>query len=200
MMTEQPSDQSFDGMTSLASEPGVVAWEPDVPQWVAVVSIVIGVLGMLCWGGQGVLAISMQGIEGVDMPESSRGHLLFERFGFISASLLGVWLIVAGAGAAGGSSWGRTAIRSWAWIRILLAVISLIGVFYWFDEVLSGSLQAVQSQMDQAIAENATPAETPTITESAMRAILTIWVVSMSVAICIWPVIVLAATRRKSNA
>ena len=148
-MTEQPSDQSFDGMTSLASEPGVVAWEPDVPQWVAVVSI---------------------------------------------------WLIVAGAGAAGGSSWGRTAIRSWAWIRILLAVISLIGVFYWFDEVLSGSLQAVQSQMDQAIAENATPAETPTITESAMRAILTIWVVSMSVAICIWPVIVLAVTRRKSNA
>lgn len=199
-MTKQPSDKSFDGMTSLASEPGVVAWEPDVPQWVAVVSIVIGVLGILCWGGQGILAIIMQGAEGVDMPESSRGHLLFERFGFIAATLLGIWLIVAGAGAAGGSSWGRTAIRSWAWIRILLAVIGLIGVFYWFDEVLSGSLQAVQSQMDQAVAENATPAETPTITKSAMRAILTIWVVAMSVAICVWPVVVLVVTRRKSNA
>ena len=198
-MTKQPSDKSCDGMTSLASEPGVVAWEPDVPQWVAVVSIVIGVLGILCWGGQGVLEMIMQGAEGVDMPESSRGHLLFVRFGFIAATLLGIWLIVAGAGAAGGSSWGRTAIRSWAWIRILLAVIGLIGVFYWFDEVLSGSLQAVQSQMDQAVAENASPAETPTITSSAMRAILTIWSVAMSVAICIWPVVVLTVTRRKSN-
>ena len=200
MMTEQPSDQSFDGMTSLASEPGVVAWEPDVPQWVAVVSIVIGVLGILCWGGQGILAMSMQGVEGVDMPESSRGHLLFERFGFISASLLGVWLIVAGAGAAGGSSWGRPAIRSWAWIRILLAVVSLIGAFYWFDEVLSASLQAVQKEMAQAVAENAPPANTPSVTEPAMRAILTIGVVAMSVAICVWPVVVLIVTRRKSNA
>ena len=199
-MTKQPSDKSFDGMTSVASEPGVVAWEPDVPQWVAVVSIVIGVLGILCWGGQGVLAIIMQGAEGVDMPESSRGHLLFERFGFIAATLLGIWLIVAGAGAAGGSSWGRTAIRSWAWIRILLAVIGLIGAFYWFDEVLSASLQAVQKEMAQAVAENAPPANTPSITESAMRAILTIWVVAMSVAICVWPVVVLIVTRRKSNA
>ncbi|MBT5582534.1 MAG: hypothetical protein HOJ54_00860 [Phycisphaerae bacterium] len=199
-MTKQPSDKSFDGMTSVASEPGVVAWEPDVPQWVAVVSIVIGVLGILCWGGQGILAMSMQGVEGVDMPESSRGHLLFERFGFISATLLGIWLIVAGAGAAGGSIWGRTAIRSWAWIRILLAVIGLIGAFYWFDEVLSASLQAVQKEMAQAVAENAPPANTPSITESAMRAILTIWVVAMSVAICVWPVVVLIVTRRKSNA
>ena len=199
-MTKQPSDKSFDGMTSVASEPGVVAWEPDVPQLVAVVSIVIGVLGILCWGGQGVLAIIMQGAEGVDMPESSRGHLLFERFGFIAATLLGIWLIVAGAGAAGGSIWGRTAIRSWAWIRILLAVIGLIGAFYWFDEVLSASLQAVQKEMAQAVAENAPPANTPSITESAMRAILTIWVVAMSVAICVWPVVVLIVTRRKSNA
>ena len=199
-MTKQPSDKSFAGMTSLASEPGVVAWEPDVPQWVAVVSIVIGVLGILCWGGQGIFAMSMQGVEGVDMPESSRGHLLFERFGFIAATLLGIWLIVAGAGAAGGSIWGRTAIRSWAWIRILLAVIGLIGAFYWFDEVLSASLQAVQKEMAQAVAENAPPANTPSITESAMRAILTIWVVAMSVAICVWPVVVLIVTRRKSNA
>lgn len=199
-MTEQSPEKSFDGMTSLTAEPDIVAWEPEVPQWVAVVSIVIGVLGMLCWGGQGVLAMSLQGIEGVDIPLASAGHQLFEQCGFLAATVLGIWLIVAGSGAAGGSSWGRAAIRSWAWIRILIAVIGLVGAFYWFNEVLAASMQALQQEMTQAVAEDATPAETPAITESAMRAILTIWLVAMSVAICIWPVVVLFATRRKAPA
>ncbi len=199
-MTEQPTDKPFGGMSSLTSEPGVVAWEPEVPQWVAVISIVIGVLGILCWGGQGYLSMTMGGMEGIDVTVPTGGHRVFSMFGFFSATLLGIWLIVAGAGAAGGSMWGRAAIRWWAWIRILLVVVGLIGTFYWFDEVLDISMQAVQQDIDQAIAEDATPAETPTITVAAMRAILTIWYVAMSVAVCIWPIVVLIATRRKGAA
>ena len=51
-----------------------------VPPWVAVVSIVIGVLGLLCWGGMGIMSVAASSL--VDSPEGtlepSAGHQMFE--------------------------------------------------------------------------------------------------------------------------
>jgi hypothetical protein len=197
-MHDEQSQDTFGGMSSLTSEPPLSAWTPEVPQWVAVVSIVIGVLGMLCWGGQGAMALGMAGMDHAeDMPMPTGGHAAFEMFGYGSATLLGLWLIIAGSGAASGAEWGRGALRSWAWIRILLAIIGLVGAFYWFSNVLEASMDYVEQQMAEAAAEDAPPAEIPAVTESAVRAKKTVWIVVMSVAICVWPAVVLIVTRRR---
>ena len=58
-MSEQADQDTFGGMSSLTPENYQPAWTPQVPQWVAVVSIVVGVLGMLCWGVQGTMVLGM---------------------------------------------------------------------------------------------------------------------------------------------
>ena len=200
-MSDQSDEETFGGMAELTPEPTPTAWTPEVPQWVAVISIVIGVLGILCWGGQVVMSLALAGTAGVsDMPVPSGGHAIFEMFGYGSATVLGLWLIVAGSGAAAGKDWGRGLLRGWAWTRIVIALIGVVGAFYWFDEVLAVSMETIRQQMAEAVAEDASPAEVPAITESAMRAIVLIWLVVVTVAICIWPTLVLIVTRRRGDA
>lgn len=200
-MSDQLDQETFGGMTSLTSAPVGSAWSPEVPQWVVVISIVIGVLGMLCWGGQGAMAIGMAGMNPTgELPRPTGGHAAFEMFGYGSATLLGLWLIIAGGGAASGANWGRAALRSWAWIRMLLAIVGLAGAFYWFDAVLEASMGMVEQQMAAAASDDKPPAEIPVVTESAMRAIMVIWILVMSLAICVWPTVVLIVTRRRGGA
>ncbi len=200
-MSEQADQDTFGGMSSLTSVPNLSTWTPEVPQWVAVVSIVIGVLGMLCWGGQGAMALGMAGMDHADdMPMPTGGHAVFEMFIYGSATLLGLWLIIAGSGAASGAEWSRGALRWWAWIRILLAIIGLVGAFYWFNNVLEASMGLVDQQMAEAVSDDAPTAEIPVVTENAMRAIMTVWIVVVSIAISVWPVIVLIVTRRRGAA
>ena len=73
------------------------------------------------------------------MPEPSAGHQMFEAASYIAGVVLGIWLIVAGSGAAGGRAWGLTMLRGWAVIRIIVAIIVLVGFFYWLDEVVAAS-------------------------------------------------------------
>ncbi len=200
-MSEQADQDTFGGMSSLTPENYQPAWTPQVPQWVAVVSIVIGVLGMLCWGGQGAMALGMAGMDHADdMPMPTGGHAVFEMFIYGSATLLGLWLIIAGSGAASGAEWSRGALRWWAWIRIPLAIIGLIGAFYWFNNVLEASMGLVDQQMAEAVSDDAPTAEIPVVTENAMRAIMTVWIVVVSIAISVWPVVVLIVTSRRGAA
>jgi hypothetical protein len=173
-----------------------------VPPWVAVVSIVIGVLGLLCWGGIGIMSIAASSLvdspEG--MPEVSAGHQIFEVASYIAGVVLGIWLIVAGSGAAGGRAWGLTMLRGWAFMRIIVAIIVLVGFFYWLDEVVAATVGVMQEQVAQATAAGSEAAEMPSLTEGALQAIMIGWICLQAVAVCIWPLIVLITTRRRGEA
>jgi len=200
-MSTQPEKETFGGMSELASQPPLSAWTPEVPQWIAVISIVIGVLGILCWGGQGVTAIAMAGQSGVpDVATSTGGHAIFEMFGYVSATILGLWLIVAGSGAAAGKDWARRLLRSWAWTRIVIAIIGVVGAFIYIDDIVALTMETVNQQMAEAASQGESPANVPGVTETAMWAIMTIWIIVVTVAICIWPTLVLIVTRRRGEA
>jgi hypothetical protein len=200
-MNTQPENETFGGMAELTPEPTPTAWTPDVPQWIAVISIVIGVLGILCWGGQGVMAITMAGQSGVpDMATPTGGHAIFEMFGYVSATILGLWLIVAGSGAAAGKDWARKLLRSWAWTRIVIALIGVVGAFIYIDDVVALTMETVNEQMTEAASQGESPANVPAVTDTAMWAIMTIWIIVVTVAICIWPTLVLIVTRRRGEA
>lgn len=173
-----------------------------VPPWVAVVSIVIGVLGLLCWGGMGIMSVAASSL--VDSPEGtlepSAGHQMFEAASYIAGVVLGIWLIVAGSGAAGGRAWGLTMLRGWAVIRIIVAIIVLVGFFYWLDEVVAATVDAMQEQVAQATAAGSDAADMPSLTEGALRAITIGYICLQTVAVSIWPLIVLITTRRRGEA
>jgi hypothetical protein len=173
-----------------------------VPPWVAVVSIVIGVLGLLCWGGMGVMSIAASSLVALPegMPEPSAGAQMFEAVGYIAGVVLGLWLILAGAGAAGGRAWGHMMLRWWAVIRIIMAISMLIGAFYWLDESVRSIASAMQAQVDQATAAGSEAADMPSLTPSALRVITIGWVCLQAVVVSIWPLIVLITTRRRGEA
>ena len=173
-----------------------------VPPWVAVVSIVIGVLGLLCWGGIGVMSIAANSLVALPegMPEPSAGVQMFQAAGYIAGVVLGIWLIVAGSGAAGGRAWGLMMLRGWAVIRIIMAIIMLIGAFYWLDESVRSIDSAMQAQADQANAAGSEAADMPSLTPSALRVIAIGWVCLQAVVVSIWPLIVLITTRRRGEA
>jgi hypothetical protein len=58
----------------------------------------------------------------------------------------------------------------------------------------------VEQQMAEAVSDDAPTAEIPVVTENAMRAIMTVWIVVVSIAISVWPVVVLIVTSRRGAA
>ena len=134
------------------------------------------------------------------MPEPSAGYQMFEAASYIAGVVLGIWLIVAGSGAAGGRAWGLTMLRGWAVIRIIVAIIVLVGFFYWLDETVRIAASVKQSQVDQAIAAGGEAADIPSLTPSASQLFLIGWFCLQAVAVSIWPLIVLITTRRRGEA
>ncbi len=170
-----------------------------VPQWIAVVSIVIGCLGILCWGGQGLMSMSVSSMVDMpdNLPEQSAGHRAFETGGYVAGTLLGVWLIAAGFAAATGAAWGRAGLRIWAVVRVVVAIVGVLGAIYWFDEVVDAFYQAMQAD----IARGGEAAEsTPALSEAAVRAFMIGAIAVTTVAACVWPILVLVVTRRRGGA
>ncbi|MDP7070243.1 MAG: hypothetical protein QF561_02730 [Phycisphaerales bacterium] len=182
------------------SDPGLAPLSrASVPQWVAVVSIVIGCLGILCWGGQGLRSMFASTMTDVpqNQPPQSSGHRAFEAGGYIAGVLLGLWLIVAGSGSVSGAAWGRTGLRIWAVARIVVAIIGVLGAIYWLDEVVAASFQAMQADLAQG---DEAAAATPPLTEESLRAFTIGAIAVTTIAVCIWPILVLATTRRRQGA
>ncbi|MCP4758552.1 MAG: hypothetical protein GY894_00355 [Planctomycetes bacterium] len=193
MAGEQQSDYS--GLSDAVLAPQN---QGSVPQWVAVVSIVIGCLGILCWGGQGLISVTVESVLEMpqNLPEQSAGHQAFEVSGYIAGTVLGLWLIVAGFGAVTEASWGRGGLRLWAITRIVLAIIGALGAINWLDESVAMQYQTLQAE---SLQDGETAAAVP-FSEEAIR-VFTIGAIAVTtVAVCIWPILVLVVTRRREGA
>jgi hypothetical protein len=188
-------------MAEVGFEPGAVIGDDGTPQWVAIVSIVLGVLGLLCWGGQ-FFMVSVSAMGSMDgaakMPEMSSAYRVFMVSGYISGVVLGMWLIIAGSGAAAGSSWARSMLRGWAWVRLLVAVAGLVGAWYWFDEVVAQSMVSMQSEFADVAAkvnDNGTSPATSPLPKETVAIITGVAILVQTVIVCVWPMIVLITTR-----
>ena len=190
-------EHDFTGMSGVPTNLPKRPRSTTVPLWLGVVSIVVGALGLLCWGGQATMFLGSAPVEG--LPEQSEGHRLFEASGYLIATALSLWLIISAAAATGGANWARSLLRWWAIVRIVVAVIGIVGAYLWLDEIVRFSMAAMEQQIAEATSEGATPAETPTLTEPAIRAIISIWIVVSTAAVCAWPVVVLIVTRRRGD-
>ena len=186
-------------MTEVGFEPGAVIGDDGTPQWVAIVSIVLGVLGLLCWGGQFFMVSAMESMNGADnMPEMSSAYRVFMVSGYIFGIVLGIWLIIAGSGAAAGTSWARFTLRGWAWARLLVAAAGLVGGWYWFDEVVAQSMVSMQSEFTDVAAkvnDNGTSPATSPLPKETVAILTGGWILIQTLVVSVWPTIVLITTR-----
>ena len=124
---------------------------PGIAPWIGVVSIVIGVLGLFCWGSQGIMVLMQPGFASMPegMPEKSSGHMAMEAVGYIATVLLGLILIVAGSGVMGKATWARGLLRFWAWLRLLVMVMMVIVAISWMNELVAESMWGLESEAAQ---------------------------------------------------
>ncbi len=194
---------SFDGMNQMSAPEGFGSHQSDRPvaTWIGVISIVLGILGLLCWGGQAAMVLAGMGVAELPegMPEQSPAHEAFSAAGYIAGVVLAVWLLAAGIGVTTCASWARRCLRGWAWTRILVAILGLIGAFVWIDELVAANAFALDQEIAKAAEEGADVGNTPLLTEDALESITMLFIVVQTSAVLIWPVMTLFISRRRGG-
>lgn len=180
MDAEQPTD-AF-GQTQYA-EPDPAAARSKWPAIIGTISIVLGGLGLLCYGCGSLNTIVSPMLVSA-MPEDQRPAtpqgmmLVLQVAQTCAAFLLSLWLLFAGIGIVRRRSWGRGGHIGWAIMKIITAIAGmLIGLVF-----LPDSVQQINDQLNQGTGPP--PFE---MTEGVMLVILVV----MSVWAILWPIFVL---------
>jgi hypothetical protein len=173
-----------------------------IAPWIGVVSIVIGVLGLFCWGSQGIMVLMQPGLASMPegMPEKSSGHMVMEAAGYIATVLLGLILIVAGSGVMGKATWARGLLRFWAWLRLLVMVMMVIVAISWVNELVAESMWGLESEAAKQAGSGADVSNIPSLTPAAMQTIIIMFVLVQALAVSLWPIVVLVMTRSSRDA
>lgn len=171
---------------------------PSVPPWVAIVSIVIGALGLLCWGAQlsSVYSAYTGGAQPEGMPDMTTAHRVFEAGGMIVGVLLGIMLIAGGIGGYGRKAWAPTLLRTWAVLRLIVAAIGLVVAFVYVDELVQMQQVTMQEMMAEARASGDAP-DMPELSDESLKAFLLVFMGVTTLAVCIWPIFVLSLARKR---
>jgi hypothetical protein len=190
-----------EGMTpELTPEPNLSARCADVPKWIAVCSIIFGILGLLCWGAQG--AASMFTDVGQAEEAMGSGHLAMSIAGALVNFALAILLIVAGSKAM--SMGSGCLLRMWACLKLLAVALGLMVTAIYFDEIMS----AVTGEMSQAIEEQskaaaAQGADAPQLDEDTIASLgkgFGIGAIAVQALIqVVWPIIVLSCVKRRCD-
>jgi len=190
-----------EGMTpELTSEPKLSVVCSGVPKWIAVCSIIFGILGLLCWGGNGAATWFTEGGE-VEAAMGS-GHLAISIATALVNFVLAIVLIVAGSKAM--SMGSGCLLRTWAWLKLLAVALGLVVTFIYFDEIMT----AVTSEMNEVIEEQSTAAaaqgaDTPQLDEDTMASLgkgFGIGALAVQALIqVIWPIIVLSCVKGRND-
>jgi len=190
-----------EGMTpDLTPEPNLSSGCAGVPKWIAVCSIIIGIIGLLCWGGQGAATWFTEAGE-VEAAMGS-GHLAMSITTALVNFGLAIVLIVAGSKAM--SLGSGCLLRTWAWLKLLIVALGLVVTFIYFDEIMT----AVTGEMSQAIEEQskaaaAQGADTPQMDADTMASLgkgFGIGAIAVQALIqVVWPIIVLSCVKGRSD-
>ena len=176
-----------------------------VPGWVAVVSIMLGILGLLCWGQQGVstLLADMSALKDAGL-DFSPGHQSAALAGYLVNIALAILLLVGGLKAKSGNQHAAAALlRGWSWLKLLSVAGGLVVAWVFLDELvimnrigLEQAIAEVASEADAAESSGATDAQVAFSASLLER--LTIGLVVLSAAMqAAWPCVVLAIVPSK---
>ena len=195
----------LEGMSpSLQPEPTGPANAKPVAGWIAVMSIIFGVLGLLCWGVQSVggMLTDSTALEEAGIQVSSV-NVVVSMASYLFNLVLAVLLTIAGAKAVSGQS-GKL-LRMWAGLKLLSVALGLVIAFVFFDDIVA----MMAAEMDKSFAEaNAAAAEqNPDSTvpfDEADEANIRSFAKGLGVALIavhavlhtIWPVIVLICVKK----
>jgi len=99
------------------------------PTVIGVICIVLASLGLLCYGCNSASTI-LQPMVIAAMPADQRpptpqgAQLVYQVIALCASFLLSIWLLIAGIGLCRRRSWSRAWCLGWAWLKILLSVVS----------------------------------------------------------------------------
>ena len=190
-----------EGMTpELTPEPNLSARCADVPKWIAVCSIIFGILGLLCWGAQGAEAYFTD--AGQAEATMGSGHLAMSIAGALVNFALAIMLIVAGSKAM--SMGSGCVLRMWACLKLLAVALGLMVTAIYFDELMSAMTDMVGPMVEeQNKAAAAQGADAPQIDADTMASFTKgmgiIMIAAGALVQVIWPIIVLSCVKRRCN-
>lgn len=157
------------------------------PTVVGTISIVLGSLGILCYGCNSVSTIFQPMMVNMLPPDQQpppqpAAIMAMSIAQYCGLALLGIWLLVAGIGLCKRSAWAPKAITFWAIARLALTVIFTILTFVFLQDMVDG----INQQIEQSAAQqgNAVPFTMTT-------GIMTIIILVMLVFVSWWPIFIL---------
>lgn len=189
-----PDDQHMSTMTPPSEAAVAPMRTKPVPGWVAVVSIVLGILGMLCWGQQGIswLLMDVSQLEAQELDLSS-GHRVLALVGYVVNLALAITLLVGGLRANGGAQLAAAGLlRCWAWLKLLAVAAGLVVAWVFFDELV----QMYRLMVEEAARESG-GAMDEFGDDLLVRMSVALLVVSAAIQM-IWPCVVLSVVPRAS--
>ncbi|MCH2137570.1 MAG: hypothetical protein MK074_00770 [Phycisphaerales bacterium] len=185
-------------MSPMHDQPPVLSAMPPMANWIAICSIIFGVLGLLCWGGQGATSIVTDPAEmGIEISEFYRVAGLV---GYVVNFALAVMLLIAGVKGLGGA--GGSLMRLWAWLKIVSVVLAVVTSIIFFDEILKMmSVEFDKSMEDMAAQGGGDQADMDSEAMKAMVGPMAVGVlVVQNIIQLIWPLVVLIAVKRDARA
>ena len=175
-----------------------------IPGWVAIVSIMLGIAGLLYWGWQGIdtLRVDMAAMEaaGLKLSDGHRSILLVSCLVNVALAIL---LLVGGLTANAGNQLGAAALlRGWSWLKLAAVAAGLAIAWAFFDDLVMmnrfGVEEALAPTADDA--STAAPPGAPEGFSDALFVRLSIAVVVLQAALLsAWPCVVLAVVPTRSQ-
>jgi len=175
-----------------------------VPGWVSTVSIMLGILGLLCWGWQGVgtLLSDMADMEAAGLTLSD-GHQSLALVGYAVNIALAILLLVGGLKATAGNQLGAAVIlRGWSWLKFLSIAGGLVIAWVFFDDLVAMN----RIEMDRALAQTADAATDAdgsgtrdAFSDEVLVRMSIGFVVVQAAVLAAWPFVVLAVVPSASS-
>ncbi|MCH2136395.1 MAG: hypothetical protein MK101_07415 [Phycisphaerales bacterium] len=172
-----------------------------VPGWVAITSIILGVLGLLCWGQQGISSLftDTAALEaaGVQLSPAHRGLAIA---GYVVNIVLALWLLTGGLKANAGNQQAASGLlRCWAWVKLASTALGLVVAWAYFDELLKMN-EVMFAKAAEASAEKGSAQESLDAFGSDLVERMSIALIVLSGAVqALWPCIVLVVVPRRGD-
>ncbi len=185
-MSEPPQQQGYVAAAP-ASVPGTIPPAPSVwPMVIGTISIVVGAMGLLCYGcgaiGEMLGPLLANVVPSEALGTQPQGVFLVNWIASHSvALLLSLWLLVAGIGIAQRRPWSRPASIGWAITKMVVAVGDTVLAFVFISDIAAHVSESWSGGQQQ----------TPQLPEGVIEVMMAFMIIAGFFFALIWPVFLL---------
>jgi hypothetical protein len=149
---------------------------PGWPVAVGVVSIILGSLGLLCYGCTS-FSTMVNPMLPPDLQTAAMtgGYLVYSVVSYCGSFALSVWLLVSGIGLCGRRIWSGTSSLAWAVAKIAFVLMELIVGFAFLNDMVNEMNEAFEGEEGAAAFQ-------------VNEAVVLIFSVVASIIVLVWPV------------